>query len=65
MERDVFELEKRITYLERYVDDLNEVVIEQGKAIKRLIAELNGLKEKSQMSPVDPVRPAYEKPPHY
>lgn len=66
MEKNLVELEKRITYLERFVEDLNDVIIEQGKLMDRLKRELVSLKEKSQSaSPVDPSRPADEKPPHY
>lgn len=62
---DLLELEKRITYLEKYVDELNEVVIEQGRIITKLRAELITMRDKSENSPVDPARAGNEKPPHY
>lgn len=65
MEQSIVELEKRITHLEKFIDELNEVAIDQGKMIDRLKRELDDLKEKSQSSPVDPSHPADERPPHY
>lgn len=61
----MFEMEKRLTYLEKYVDELNEVIIEQGTMIKKLQTELRIMRDKSENSPVDPGRPVDEKPPHY
>ena len=63
--QNLLELEKRITYLEKYVDELNEVVIEQGRLLARLRNELQTMRDKSENSPVDPSRSASEKPPHY
>ncbi|MGM0601673.1 MAG: SlyX family protein [Candidatus Rifleibacteriota bacterium] len=65
MEAGIVELEKRLTYLEKYVDELNEVVISQGKIIDRLKAEVKVLRDKDGESEVDASRPADEKPPHY
>jgi SlyX protein len=65
MDQNLVELENRISYLERYIDELNEVVIEQGKTIDRIKWELKTMRDKSESSPVDPSRPADEKPPHY
>jgi uncharacterized coiled-coil protein SlyX len=64
-QQNLFELEKRITYLEKYIDELNDVVIEQGRALSKLSLELQTLRDKSENSPVDPGRAANEKPPHY
>lgn len=46
--------------LERTVSDLNEVVIEQGKVIDRLKAELKALLERRPEA-----EPIGEPPPHY
>ncbi|MEW6709218.1 MAG: SlyX family protein [Candidatus Riflebacteria bacterium] len=65
MEQNLLELEKRVTYLEKYVDELNEVVIEQSRMLARLKNEFQIIRDKQVNSPVDPSRPANEKPPHY
>lgn len=65
MQQNLLELEKRLTYLERYLDEVNEVVVEQGRIIDKLRHELKTLRDKSEKSPVDPSRAANEKPPHY
>ncbi|MFO0666137.1 MAG: SlyX family protein [Polyangiaceae bacterium] len=56
----VVELELRYMLLERTVSDLNEVVIEQGKVIDRLKAELKALLERRPEA-----EPIGEPPPHY
>lgn len=56
----VVELELRYMMLERTVADLNEVVIEQGKIIERLKAELTALIERQPEQ-----EPSGEPPPHY
>ncbi len=65
MEQNLLELEKRVTYLEKYVDELNEVVIEQSRMLARLKNEFKIIRDKQVISPADPSRPANEKPPHY
>lgn len=64
-QHELFELERRITYLEKYIDELNDVVIEQGRALSKLSLELQTMRDKSENSPVDPARAGNEKPPHY
>lgn len=61
----LFEIEKRLAYLEKFVDDLNEVVINQDKIIEALKAEVIELKNKDEQSPLLENRPHNEKPPHY
>jgi uncharacterized coiled-coil protein SlyX len=65
MENRIFELEKRMTYLEKYVDELNSVVIEQQTQLDRFYKNLTQLRSKDQDSPVDPSGNHDEKPPHY
>ncbi len=65
MENELYEIEKRLSYLEKYVDDLNEVIIKQDKIIEALKAEVIELKEKDAQSPLLENRPHLEKPPHY
>ena len=56
------ELELRYAYLERLVNELSDVVFEQGKTIDALRAELRRLRQHMD-EPSDPI--GNEKPPHY
>jgi uncharacterized coiled-coil protein SlyX len=65
METQTTELEKKIDYLEKYVDDLNSVIIEQGRAISILEKKFKILNEKLNSSSLDGLMPHNDKPPHY
>lgn len=62
MEQRIQELEIRYMHQQRMLEDLSEVVIEQGRAIERLAAELSELR--SQQRP-DDATSRDEAPPHY
>ena len=64
-EKRIYEIEKRITYLERFVEELNEVIINHERTIEALKAEIIELKNKDSQSPLLENRPHDEKPPHY
>jgi uncharacterized coiled-coil protein SlyX len=64
MENRIIEIEKRLLYLERFVDELNEVIVEQQKQLDRCYKELAKMQPKV-VSPIDETRPHDEKPPHY
>ena len=61
VENRIYEVEKRIAYLERFVEELNEVIINH----EPLKAEVIELKNKEEQSPLLENRPHNEKPPHY
>ena len=66
MDKRILELETKFSYMEKFVDELNEVVIEQQKQIvshKKLINQLNEIIKENQST--DSSAPANEKPPHY
>ncbi len=65
METRIVELEKRMAYLEKYVEELNEVIVDQQRQLDRCNRELSRLQPKTALSPVDEDRPHDEKPPHY
>lgn len=67
MDKRLFEIEKRLAYLEKYVDELNSVVIEQYKEIEHLKKYTAMLDDKisDSASPLLEDRPHLEKPPHY
>lgn len=56
------EVEIRYSHLEKLVDELNEVIVVQQKAIDRLNAEVSRLGQR--MLSLD-AQPDFEKPPHY
>jgi uncharacterized coiled-coil protein SlyX len=63
-EQDRFvELETKIAYLENFINELNRVVIEQDKSIKKISAEYDELKK--QFAEGKEALPEVEKPPHY
>ncbi|MBU1105834.1 MAG: SlyX family protein [Candidatus Riflebacteria bacterium] len=65
METSIIELEKRMTYLEKYVEELNEVIVDQQRQLDRCQKELSRLRPKSEPSPIGEDRGHDEKPPHY
>ncbi len=62
-ESSLIELESKIAYLENFINEINAVVIEQDKSIKRLSMEYEDLKK--QISSGKEALPDGEKPPHY
>ncbi|HOP63369.1 MAG TPA: SlyX family protein [Spirochaetota bacterium] len=56
-------LETKIAYLENFINELNEVIIEQDKTIKKISAEYDELKK--QIAAGKEALPEGEKPPHY
>ena len=64
-ENRIYEVEKRMAYLEKFVEELNEVIINHERTIEALKAEVIELKNKEEQSPLLENRPHNEKPPHY
>ena len=64
VENRLIEIETALANQEKFVDDLNEVVIKQGKIIDALIKQMKIIKE---TMPQDLVKPLSEEtpPPHY
>ena len=64
LENRLIEIETALANQEKFVDDLNEVVIKQGKIIDALIKQMKIIKE---TMPQDLVKPLSEEtpPPHY
>lgn len=54
------DLQERYAYLERQVDELNQVVADQGRLIERMIVEIRALAERGE-----PGEAHAERPPHY
>ncbi|MBR4938273.1 MAG: SlyX family protein [Kiritimatiellae bacterium] len=59
------ELEMKITFLEDYVAKQNEVIVDQGRQLDRLLKALRQLAEKAESFGSGDSMPANEKPPHW
>lgn len=64
IENRLIEIETALANQEKFIDDLNEVVIKQGKIIDALVQQMKIIKE---TMPQDFVKPLSEEtpPPHY
>ena len=58
-------LEGHVTHLERQCDELNSVVVEQGKALERLQRKLNHVGDTIDSFENERLHQSKEKPPHY
>ena len=58
-------LESHLAFLDRQYDELNKVVIEQGRALSRIQAELARASQALQSVEIDRIRANNPKPPHY
>jgi uncharacterized coiled-coil protein SlyX len=57
--------EAALAHLERNFDELNSVVIAQGRTIARLQKQLETLGETLRGQDLDRIQPHNQKPPHY
>ena len=65
MEEPIQKLESHVAFLERQYEELNQVVIEQGKTLARIQAELSRASEALQAAEIERIRANNSKPPHY
>lgn len=65
MEDRLQKLESHVAFLERQYDDLNKVVIEQGRTLGRIQSELARASEALQAAEIERIRANNPKPPHY
>ena len=63
-EERLIKIETKIAYLEKYVNELNQVVIEQEGAIKKLVTENEAIKKRLKDGLAENL-PETEIPPHY
>lgn len=61
----VQKLESNLAFLEKQYDDLNKVVIEQGRALARIQSELTRASEALRSAEIERIRANNQKPPHY
>ncbi|HUS35787.1 MAG TPA: SlyX family protein [Verrucomicrobiae bacterium] len=65
MEDRIEKLESHVAFLERQYEELNQVVIEQGRALMRIQAELARASETLRTAEIERIRANNPKPPHY
>jgi uncharacterized coiled-coil protein SlyX len=58
-------LESHVAHLERQYEQLNEVVIEQGRALSRIQKELAKTSDAVQTMELERIKTNNPKPPHY
>ncbi|MFN7139133.1 MAG: SlyX family protein [Limisphaerales bacterium] len=58
-------LESHVAELERQVEQLNEVVVEQSRSMERLKLQLRRLSETIETQEMDRIKETNPKPPHY
>jgi len=58
-------LESHVAHLEHQVEQLNEVVVEQGKLLDKLKKEIQRQSGSLQTLELESVRSNVQKPPHY
>ncbi len=65
MEKRIIELEKKVTFMDQRLEELNEVIVDQSKAINELKSQLTTVND--QISSGDLMRRPQDEdpPPHY
>jgi SlyX protein len=63
--RQLEKLESNLAHLEHQVEQLNSVVIEQGKLLERLKKEVQRLSTAMQTLELERIKANVQKPPHY
>lgn len=58
-------IESQLAFLERQYDELNSVVIAQGRALSKIQAELSRASEALATAELERIRANNQKPPHY
>ncbi len=58
-------LETQVAFLERTVDELNAVVVEQSKQLTKLQAQTRKLTDSIEAQELERIRATNPKPPHY
>ena len=63
--RQIEKLESHVAHLEHQVEQLNEVVISQGKLLERLKKEVQRQSSAMQTMELERIKANVQKPPHY
>ena len=66
MDKQIAELEVKLSFCEDLLEELNRTVFRQQQQIDHILKELRALRDQVRTSlPADPRNPAEEIPPHY
>jgi len=65
LEHRLSQIEAHLAHLERQNDELNEVVIEQGKLLQKLHAQVKRLTQSGENAELDRMQATNPRPPHY
>lgn len=63
LEERIISLETKITHLENYIGELNLVILDQEKTIRKLSSDIDAIKKQKEEKKEN--LPDNEKPPHY
>ena len=63
IEERIISLETKVIHLEHYIGELNLVIVDQEKTIKKLSSDIDAIKNKIEQKKEN--LPENEKPPHY
>ena len=58
-------IESHLAHLERQYEELNQVIVEQGKALRRLQSQGQRLAETIETAELERIKSTNSKPPHY
>lgn len=58
-------LESHLSHVERLVEQMNEVLVEQGRVVTRLQARLRQVNDTLEAQELERIRTTSAKPPHY
>ena len=61
----ISQLEALFSHLERQQEQLNGVIVEQGKTLTRLLKRLDDLDQSMMGQEIDRIRNTQQRPPHY
>jgi SlyX protein len=56
-------LEMKVAYQDKLIADLNDVILERGREIDRLVTRIDNMEKVLREGPVE--TPGHEPPPHY
>lgn len=65
LEQRLTRIEAHLAHIERQHDQLNEVVIEHGKLLKKLQTQVGRISNSVETAELDRIKSTNPKPPHY
>jgi len=65
LEQRLARIEAHLAHVERQNDELNGVVIEQGKLLKKLQTQVRRISDSVETAELDRIKSTNPKPPHY